>query len=605
KLSMPVERRVNHPDGSVRWQRWTSYVARDEAGHITEFQAVGRDITEQRRAEEEAARNQERMQAIINGALDVIVTADASGRILEWNPQAEATFGWTAAEVRGQRIITLVLPEEERTKFATEIGEFITFGRSALFNRRFELTLRRRSGDTFPAEVSVTPVPFGNSKVYNAFIRDITARKRAIEALERYAQDLEVAHRAESTQARRLLGLIGELEEAKARAEAGTQAKGAFLANISHEFRTPLNAILGYAEMMLDDSRATPELAEFTADLEHIRSAGKHLLELVSNILDVSKIEAGQMQVHKSTFPVRSLIEEVAALVRPLAREAGNALMVEIGPEVDLLDTDEVKLRQILLNLLGNACKFTSNGVILLSVKAISSATGPMLELAVRDTGIGIEPSKVWELFEEFTQGEPPVRRQHGGTGLGLTICRHYVQMLNGSIQVSGSPGQGARFAVSLPLASEPIRRPETNESGAGLLLLGVPLSVAAGLDAALQSRVRVLQSAELQSTIFGPGTALTLAIAILPAETGANLPLLREISGLVEEADLPLLLYRWPTDELSCIESSRKTALEVLKSEAIRRTLLTELRLLLPMAGLAGASRLPERTVHVAPAAG
>ena len=239
------------------------------------------------------------------------------------------------------------------------------------------------------------------------------------------------------------------LRRAKEQAEAADRSKSEFLANMSHELRTPLNAIIGYAEMLAEDAEDRGDQS-YVPDLEKIRSSGKHLLSLINDILDLSKIEAGRMSVDIAPFDADRLVEEVRAISTPLADANGNRIEVEAGPLLGMILSDQTKLRQMLLNLVGNACKFTSGGVIRIAARTIRTPA-PAVEFAVSDTGIGMTPEQLSRLFRRFTQADASTTRRYGGTGLGLAISRHFADMLGARINVSSEPGKGSTFTITLP----------------------------------------------------------------------------------------------------------------------------------------------------------
>ena len=241
-------------------------------------------------------------------------------------------------------------------------------------------------------------------------------------------------------------------EAARAGAEQANQAKSQFLANMSHELRTPLNAIIGYAEMLAED--AEDEGADDAAqDLGKIRAAGRHLLGLINDVLDLSKVEAGKMDVYAETFSVRDMLDAVAATVQPLAQANGNALVVDAAGLPETMRTDLTKVRQILLNLLSNAAKFTDGGTVTLSGSAedgAGGAGGGAVLFRVADTGIGMTADQLGRLFQPFAQADASTTREYGGTGLGLTISRRFAQLLGGDVAVDSVPGEGTTFSVRL-----------------------------------------------------------------------------------------------------------------------------------------------------------
>jgi signal transduction histidine kinase len=244
-----------------------------------------------------------------------------------------------------------------------------------------------------------------------------------------------------------------ELAGAKTAAEEASRAKSMFLANMSHELRTPLNAIIGYSEMIEEEAEddGNEDLAQ---SVNRIRGAGRHLLSVINDILDLSKIEAGKMEVEELEFVVADVLDEVLETSRTLASEKDNELVLKVEGELGVMRSDPTKLRQILLNLLSNACKFTEKGSVSLLASPETRDEQPGVCFAVRDTGIGIASEKVERIFGEFSQADTSTTRRFGGTGLGLTITHTFCRMLGGVIEVSSELGEGSEFRVWLPRAS-------------------------------------------------------------------------------------------------------------------------------------------------------
>jgi signal transduction histidine kinase len=275
--------------------------------------------------------------------------------------------------------------------------------------------------------------------------------------------ELEASQRRLEAQTRELVTANAVAELAQQTAEQANRAKSRFLANMSHELRTPLNAIIGYSEMLMEEAEDQGAKG-ITPDLEKIRGAGKHLLGLINEVLDLSKIEAGKMELDLEEFEVGPLLEEVAATVRPMVTQNNNTLELSADPGLGGMRADATKLRQILLNLLGNAAKFTDGGRIVLAARR-DEVDGGRLVFAVRDSGIGMTPEQVQRLFQPFTQADASTTRKYGGTGLGLTISRRFSQLMGGDITVESEPGAGTTFTVALPaLVQEAAPKPVTGE---------------------------------------------------------------------------------------------------------------------------------------------
>ena len=273
--------------------------------------------------------------------------------------------------------------------------------------------------------------------------------------------------------------LFRQLEEKSREVEVASRHKSEFMANMSHELRTPLNAIIGYSEMLEEEAQDLAQEA-FVPDLRKINAAGKHLLELINGVLDLSKIEAGRMELYLEDFEVPPLVRDIAAVIQPLAEKNRNRIEVRCGPEAGGMHADLTKVRQALFNLLSNACKFTEAGTVTLAVERAAGPGGDWLTFAVTDTGIGMTPEQMARLFESFGQADASVSRRFGGTGLGLALSRRLARLMGGDITVASVAGQGSTFALRLPAhvgepAPEAARgvEPETpGDAGGGTVLV-------------------------------------------------------------------------------------------------------------------------------------
>jgi PAS domain S-box-containing protein len=390
----------------------------------------------------ELAKTSTQRQAVLDNAADGIFTTDEYYRIESFNPAAERIFGYQAAEVLGQSI-ALLIPEITQIRVEDHQENNHLPEQSSLgLSRAVEGVGQRKNGISFSLELSISQMRLDEQKHFIGICRDITERKRV-------AQQLALA-RDQALEANR--------------------AKSVFLANMSHELRTPLNAIIGYSEMLQEELEDL-ERTEFVPDLQKINSAGKHLLSLISDILDLSKIEAGRMDLFLENFEVAPMIKDVVTTIQPLIHKNNNVLEVHCAENVGIMQADLTKVRQIIFNLLSNASKFTERGTISLTVERRKSEYGETrtalitepsapLELAnqewlilgVSDTGIGMTSEQMEKLFKEFTQADASTTRKYGGTGLGLAISRHFCQMMGGEIEVDSEPGHGSTFTVWLPI---------------------------------------------------------------------------------------------------------------------------------------------------------
>ncbi|MBV6624245.1 MAG: HAMP domain-containing protein [Rivularia sp. (in: Bacteria)] len=250
-----------------------------------------------------------------------------------------------------------------------------------------------------------------------------------------------------------------QLEQAKELAEAASKAKSQFLANVSHELRTPLNAIIGLSQLLQEDATDLGVEEDFAADLEIINTSGKHLLQLINDILDLSKIEAGKMTLYPETFEVVSLIDNLVLTIKSAIQKNGSSLEIDCDGELGTMYQDQTRVQQVLLNLLSNASKFTKNGRVTLKVRRkkdfTSNLSGEIIVFTVKDTGIGMTEYQINQLFKPFTQGDASTTKKYGGTGLGLAITRHFCQMMGGDIEVESEFEVGSTFTVWLPAISE------------------------------------------------------------------------------------------------------------------------------------------------------
>ncbi len=398
---------------------------------------MGVDISERKRAEELLRASEGRYRTLFEHAPDGIVIANAEAYYVDANASICRMLGYTREELVGLHSSDIVVPEEISC-IATALS---AINSQPDYHREWQF--RRKDGSIFPAEVIATTMPDGNIL---ALIRDITDRKQVEKDLYALNDNLEqqVAVRTE------------ELQSALVRAEAADRIKSAFLATMSHELRTPLNSIIGFTGLVIQ-GLAGPLNAEQSKQLGMVRSSAHHLLDLINDVLDISKIEAGQLEVRTERFQLLDSLTHVAALVRPLAEKKGLELTIIAPPELEEVVSDKRRVEQILINLITNAIKFTEQGHVTVTTELVSGHESkgepcPVLSLRVEDTGIGITPEDLATLFQPFRQVDSGLTRQHEGTGLGLAICRRLATLLGGEISAMSEFGKGSAFTVTIPL---------------------------------------------------------------------------------------------------------------------------------------------------------
>ena len=351
-----------------------------------------------------------------------MIAFDPLGRVLTFNPAAERMLGYKSRDVIGVMSPVDFHDPGDFAARAREMGAEADLdvicglaGRGDAVGWKY----RRADGTTLPVSLSVSALHDENKEVvgFLAIAHDISTRLQA----------------------------EADLRDAKSQAEGASRTKSQFLANMSHELRTPLTAILGYSEMLMDDAAEADGPDGLAEDLGRIHGAGKHLLRLIDDVLDLSKVEAGRVVLQPEEVDIPALIDDVVATVRPMAESRGN--VVEVRCTANTLVSDPTRLRQVLFNLMANAARFTENGRI--GIEA--SEDGDSVEFRVRDTGIGMSQDELERVFEPFVQADGTTTRRFGGTGLGLAIARQFAELMGGSIEATSQPESGSEFCMRVP----------------------------------------------------------------------------------------------------------------------------------------------------------
>ncbi|HUQ93752.1 MAG TPA: response regulator [Bryobacteraceae bacterium] len=589
---------IQEPRGALHWMSTTKVPMFERSGLVSGIAGISRDITALKNSEERLREQNEHNRMIIETAKDAFIGMDPDGSITAWNAQAELTFGWSAKEVIGRRLCDTVVPVKYRVTPAPGVEDYLSTAQDPTLNRAIELVALHRDGHEFPVEATIWRVRAGGVCSFNAFVRDITERRRAEEArkkestlvqllqcltvaanrsssIEHTAQTclaricahtgwavghvyLRAANSAEelvstelwhlqdddkfavfrdtsnlfrlapgtalsrsilssgkpqwvvnladeeplsertrvalqaglrsgfgfpilvedkvmgvleffSLQAEQsdaelldMLGHIGsqlgqviirqraeeDLRRAKALAESANRAKSEFLTTMSHEMRTPMNAILGMADL-LSDSPLRDEQRHY---VRVFQKAGTNLLALINDILDLSKVESGYFELESIGFDLRALLEKIIEMMIPQAQNRGLELTWEVHRDVPLgLVGDANRVQQILVNLIGNALKFTEQGSVRVRVEREQGGAADSLRFEVADTGIGICPEKTAMIFDRFTQADSSTTRNYGGTGLGLAISKGLVELMGGRIGCVSEPGKGSTFYFTAP----------------------------------------------------------------------------------------------------------------------------------------------------------
>ncbi len=412
-------REIRRPDGRRVWVSINAQpLIEDGADSPGAVVATFRDISEQISTRTALQQAEASLRALVDTAVDTIAVMDCCGRVERANPAIISTFGFLPEEVVGTNVRALLNGEVRRGEMRRSD---LPNGESPIQAGAREVVARRKDGTSFFAELTLSEFQVAGETKFTGIFRDISERKR----------------------------IENELRELTATAERASQAKTEFLANMSHEIRTPMNAILGMGELLADSGLGAVQRTY----VDNLRRAGEHLLDVINDVLDVAKIEAGKLTLEDAPFSLRTLAEDVCELLAPKAAP-GVELVCRVSPEVaEEVFGDSIRLRQVIFNLVGNALKFTRRGQVVLGVARSRGAPG-RYDLSVTDSGTGIPAHRLEAIFDSFTQADNSTTRTHGGTGLGLTISKAIVEKMGGSLEVESEEGRGSRFSFSIALGS-------------------------------------------------------------------------------------------------------------------------------------------------------
>jgi len=417
-----LDHRIRLPDGALRILRHQAEPEFGEDGVPIGLLGAIQDVTPLRTAEAASQRSQQMLAGMLKISPEAIVVTDAEARILLFSAGAEAMFGYSAEEAIGRSVEDL-MPGRFRASHRRSVHQFSAESRPSLrMHERAEILGLRRNGEEFPAEASLARLETPNGVAFTTIVRDLSERQAAEARLVKAREEAEDASRAKST----------------------------FLANMSHEIRTPLNGVLGVAGALARSDLA----AQQREMVQLIETSGRALQGLLSDILDLAKVDAGRLAIRSDPFDLEEMVKGTFALFQASAAEKEIGFHLQMDREVcDRFQGDDLRIRQVLSNLLSNAVKFTSRGEVWLKVLSRGHADGVRrVRFIVQDTGIGFAPEAAASLFDRFEQADGSVTRRFGGTGLGLAISKSLVELMDGDIVASAAPGAGATFAFELPL---------------------------------------------------------------------------------------------------------------------------------------------------------
>lgn len=405
------------------------------------FSGIIRDISERVSAEKKVQEQKAEFEGVFTSVIDGIITIDAKGMIDAYNPAAEKIFGYSEDEVKGQNV-KMLMPEPYRGEHDGYLHHYATTGEEKIIGIGREVTGRRKDGATFPMDLSVSPMSVGGKPMFVGLVRDITQRKLV-------EKELKIAQLA---------------------AESANHMKSEFLSNMSHELRTPLNAIIGYSELLREEAEEDGS-EELVKDLNRIHTAGNHLLKLINDVLDLAKIEAGRIELVHEQISIVELLKEIEVVIRHQMNKNANHFEISYDDNIGEMTGDSGRVRQVLLNLLSNAAKFTTKGKVNLVVTKEHLHGQDQIRFTVSDTGIGMTPDQVGKVFIPYVQADAGTTRKYGGTGLGLSISKDLCEIMGGDIEAGSEKDKGSTFSFYIPVDSSV----ESDEKDVALVTKDLP----------------------------------------------------------------------------------------------------------------------------------
>jgi len=422
--------RIVRADGSVGVLHAQGNVQLDEAGAVIAMTGTGQDVTDRKRIEQDLRQSESRTRAIIDSANDAFIAIDPAGTIRDWNPQAEAIFGWTREQALGRSLAETIIPERYREAHTEGVHRFVRTGEGPVLNNRLEMTALHLDGHLFPVELTVSPIRLGRSYIFSAFIRDITERKRAEEALARQTDELT--------------RINAELED--------------FTHSVSHDLKEPLRGIEAFAGFIAEDyGDKLDDQGQRYVNI--LRESAVRMKDLIDDLLQLSRI--GRMRFEYVPVPVRSLVEDVSLELSFALQE--KSVDLKIDTQLPTVACDKVRMRELFKNLISNAVKYNDKAQPQIEISC--RAENGDFTFSVRDNGIGIDPEyhdKIFKIFQRLHH-----REEYEGTGVGLAICKKVVEAHGGRIWVESAPGQGTAFLFTIPRAPDP-RKETVNGNGTG-----------------------------------------------------------------------------------------------------------------------------------------